>query len=136
MVPKFSKLEDMVWKCQNMMTKTFKQLDKRLLKTADAEDLMLKCIHILKCTVDVLENHPKYKDPNPLMVQPRAVAGPETDCGKMAKVINEAAENIRENMAIFQSENARAKWRIGSYGTGTGSDGELPLFHPELARQN
>jgi hypothetical protein len=71
-----------------------------------------------------------------LIVRPRAVAEPETDCGKMVKAIKEAAENIRENMANFQGENMRAKWRIGSYGTGTGSDGELPLFHPELTRQN
>lgn len=116
-----------------MMTKTLHQLNKRLLKTADAEELMLKCIHILKCTGDIVENHPRYKDPNPLAIRPRAVAMPETDCGKMVKAINDAAEDIRENMAVFQDENMRANWRIGSYGTGTGSDGEFqfPLFHIE-----
>ena len=129
-VPNFSKLEDVAYKCQKLSYDALKQLNKRLLKTADAEDLMLKCINAFKCTADVVENHPLYKDPNPLAVRPRAGQGPreETDCERQVNALNRVAAGLKENMTVFGGEDAKIMWKIESYGRGAGSDGEFPLF--------
>jgi len=70
---------------------------------------MLKCINILKYIADVLENYPKYKNYNPLIVWPKVVTKPETDYRKIVKAINEAIEDIRKNIAVFQNEDIKAK---------------------------
>jgi hypothetical protein len=132
-IPNFSKLEDVVWKCQKLSLEALKQLNKRLLKTADAEDLMLKCINAFKCTADVVENHPLYKDPNPLRVRPRVGQVPreETDCERQVTALNGAAARLKENLTEFGCENARTAWKVESYARGAGSDGEFSALSME-----
>jgi hypothetical protein len=132
--PNLLELEEMTKKTADLFVRPLYDLDKRLRKTSDAEELMLKLMNIFKCTITVLKHHPTYELPQ---IRARAVATPKSELDTQVAALNEAINAMQEKLTTFQSDDVRRTWNTPSYGKGAGSDGKflvLLQIHPHSRR--
>ena len=119
----FSSLTNIATKCCKLSHETFEELDKRLLNTPDAEDLMLRIVSMIRTSARILESHSHYQR-IPLLNEP------ETDCQRQVKALTSEASIIHNNLIDLQNATG---FGVPNYGRGNGSDGEhLPLPDFEL----
>ena len=95
----------------------FEQLDRRLLSSPNAEDLMLRIVSLLRATSREIENHPEYGI--------KMLNAPETEYTIQTKTLNESADEIAMTLSDFRDPSIVSS-RLGAadYGRGAASDGE------------